>query len=46
MYYGGGRSREWCALVLGVTLVIWGALEAALVSALRVRELPQISFTC
>ena len=46
MYYGGARSRAWCALVLGVTLVIWGALEAALVSALRVREPPQISFTC
>jgi hypothetical protein len=39
MYYGGARSRVWCALVLGGTLVIWGALEAALVFALRVREL-------
>ena len=38
MYYGGTRSRRWCALVLGDTLVIWGALEAALVFALRVRE--------
>ena len=44
MYYGGGRSREFCVLVLGVTLVIWGALEAALVSALRVREPPQFFF--
>jgi len=39
MYYGGARSRVWCALVLSGTLVIWGALEAALVFALRVREL-------
>jgi hypothetical protein len=37
MYYGGARSRVWCALVLGGTLAIWGALEAALVFALRVR---------
>lgn len=35
MYYGGTRSRVWCALVLGGTLVIWGALEVALVFALR-----------
>lgn len=35
MYYGGARSRVWCALVLGGTLAIWGALEAALVFALR-----------
>ena len=40
MYYGGARrSRVWCALVLGGTLVIWGALEAALIFALRVRGL-------
>jgi hypothetical protein len=40
MYYGGARrSRVWCALVLGGTLAIWGALEAALVFALRVRKL-------
>lgn len=40
MYYGEPqrRSRTWCALVLGGTLTIWGALEAAVVLALRVRE--------
>ena len=37
MYYGGARSRVWCAVVLGGTLVVWGALEAGLVFALRVR---------
>jgi hypothetical protein len=37
MYYGAGRSRQWCVVVLGSTLVVWGALEAALVFALRVR---------
>ena len=37
MYYGAARSRQWCAVVLGGTLVVWGALEAALVFALRVR---------
>ncbi|KAI0306114.1 PQ loop repeat-domain-containing protein [Multifurca ochricompacta] len=35
MYYGGARSRAWCAAVLGTTLVLWGALEAAFVFALR-----------
>lgn len=45
MYYGGAaRSRTWCALVLGGTLVIWGALEAALVFALQVRELLLVFF--
>lgn len=37
MYYGAARSRQWCVVVLGSTLVVWGALEAALVFALRVR---------
>ncbi|KAI9510810.1 hypothetical protein F5148DRAFT_1175922 [Russula earlei] len=32
MYYGVGRSRAWC---IGVMLVLWGTLEAALVFALR-----------
>jgi hypothetical protein len=31
------RSRARCAVVLGCTLALWGALEAALVFALRVR---------
>jgi hypothetical protein len=45
MYYGGARrSRLWCALVLGGTLVVWGTLEAAMVFALRVRELLFVSF--
>ncbi|KAF8473632.1 PQ loop repeat-domain-containing protein [Russula ochroleuca] len=35
MYYGAARSRLWCAVVLGSTLVVWGALEAAIVFALR-----------
>ncbi|KAI9434542.1 hypothetical protein F5148DRAFT_990044 [Russula earlei] len=35
MYYGAGRTRAWCAAVLGVTLALCGALEAALVFALR-----------
>jgi len=39
MYYGAARSRVWCILVLGGTLVTWGGLEAALVFALRVRVL-------
>jgi hypothetical protein len=38
LYYGPtARSRAWCAVVIGGTLVLWGALEAAMVSALRVR---------
>ena len=38
LYYGPtARSRAWCAVVLGGTLVLWGALEAAMVLALRVR---------
>ena len=39
MYYGAARSRLWCAIVLGSTLAVWGALEAAFVFALRVRVL-------
>jgi len=39
LYYGPtARSRAWCVVVLGVTLVFWAALEAAMVLALRVRE--------
>jgi hypothetical protein len=38
LYYGStARSRAWCAVVLGGTLVLWGALEAAMALALRVR---------
>lgn len=37
MYYGAGRSRAWCVAILGGTLALWGALEAALVFSLRVR---------
>jgi len=38
LYYGPTtRSRAWCAGVLGGTLVLWGALEEAMVLALRVR---------
>ena len=44
MYYGGARSRLWCAIVLGSTLVVWGALEAAFVFALRVRVLPSVLY--
>ena len=39
MYYDAGRSRAWCTVVLGSMLAVWGALEAALVFALRVRVL-------
>ncbi len=46
MYYGAARSRVWCILVLGGTLVIWGGLEAALVFALRVRVLYFFFFPC
>ncbi|KAH9976069.1 hypothetical protein BJV74DRAFT_798724 [Russula compacta] len=36
MYYGGARrSRTWCVVVLGTTLVLWAALEVALIFALR-----------
>ena len=38
LYYGPTtRSRAWCAVVLGGTLVLWGALEEVMVLALRVR---------
>jgi hypothetical protein len=38
LYYGPtARSRTWCGVVLGGTLVLWGALEVAMVLALRVR---------
>lgn len=35
MYYGSARSRAWCATVLVGTLVLFGALEAGMVFALR-----------
>lgn len=44
MYYGAARSRLWCAVVLGCTLVVWGILEAALVFTLRVRVLPSVLY--
>jgi hypothetical protein len=44
MYYGSARSRLWCAVVLGSTLMAWGALEAAMVFALRVRVLPSVIY--
>src|SRR6266702_2101706 len=37
MYYGRGHSRAWCAAVLAGTLVLYAALEAGMVFALRVR---------
>ena len=38
MYYGRRkRSRRWCVGVLGGTLVVYAALEAGIVFALRVR---------
>ena len=37
MYYGRARSRNWCVGVLAVTLVVYAALEAGMVFALRVR---------
>ena len=42
MYYGAARSRLWCAVVLGCTLVFWGVLEATMVFTLRVRVLPSV----
>ena len=45
MYYGRRkRSRRWCAGVLGVTLVVYAALEAGIVFALRVRYASSPSF--
>ncbi|KAH9030189.1 PQ-loop-domain-containing protein [Lactarius hengduanensis] len=35
MYYGRARSRAWCAAVLAATLVLYAALEAGMVFALR-----------
>jgi hypothetical protein len=37
------RSRARCAVVLGCTLALWGALEAALVFAVRVRRVTSLS---
>jgi hypothetical protein len=37
MYYGRGRSRRWCVGVLGGMIVVYAALEASMVFALRVR---------
>jgi hypothetical protein len=42
MYYSAARTRLWCAVVLGCTLVVWGALETAAVFILRVRVLPPV----
>ena len=39
MYYGRARSRNWCVAVLAATLVVYAALEAGMVFALRVRIL-------
>ncbi|KAN0138195.1 PQ loop repeat domain containing protein [Lactarius tabidus] len=35
MYYGRGRSRRWCVRVLGGMIVVYTALEAGIVFALR-----------
>jgi hypothetical protein len=38
------RSHLWCAVVLRSTLVVWGALEAALEFALSVRVRTYLSY--